>query len=143
MAGANPDAKNCFDGLNRFRKRYPSNINPDPMCWKVPADEHATKDDCAADGDLGMALALLLAHWEQIGHVLTRPLQLNLDGVKASAGIYAPTHRELIRRPSSMTTDVFATPVIAARTTSHLNPSTGKAAPRVGLATTTPSTSAC
>lgn len=28
-------------------------------------------------------------HWNQIGHVLDRPEQLNLDGVKSSKGIYA------------------------------------------------------
>lgn len=28
-------------------------------------------------------------HWHQIGHVLTRPEQLNLDGIPASKGIYA------------------------------------------------------
>lgn len=32
-------------------------------------------------------------HWHQIGHVLTRPSQLNLDHVKPSKGIYAATIR--------------------------------------------------
>ncbi len=62
MAGADADAKACFDGLNRFRKRYPSNINPALMCWKIPANENAVSDDCATDGDLDMAMALLLAN---------------------------------------------------------------------------------
>ena len=62
MAGSDTNAKTCFDGLNRFRKRYPSNINPALMCWKIPASENAVSDDCATDGDLDMALALLLAH---------------------------------------------------------------------------------
>jgi endo-1,4-beta-D-glucanase Y len=62
LAGADPEAKNCFDGLNRFRKRYPSNLNPALMCWKIPANENPVSDDCATDGDLDMALALLLAH---------------------------------------------------------------------------------
>ncbi len=34
-----------------------------------------------------------LVHWRQIGHCLTRPSQLNLDGVRPSQGIYAPTIR--------------------------------------------------
>ena len=34
-----------------------------------------------------------LVHWRQIGHVLDRPSQLDLDGVPASCGIYAPTIR--------------------------------------------------
>jgi endo-1,4-beta-D-glucanase Y len=62
MAGADTNAKACFDGLNRFRKRYPSSINPALMCWKIPANEKTVRDDCATDGDLDMAFALLLAH---------------------------------------------------------------------------------
>jgi endo-1,4-beta-D-glucanase Y len=62
MADADKNAKACFDGLNRFRKRYPSSINPAFMCWKIPANEKAVSGDCATDGDLDMALALLLAH---------------------------------------------------------------------------------
>ncbi|MEH7492005.1 glycoside hydrolase family 43 protein [Neobacillus niacini] len=34
-----------------------------------------------------------LVNWEQIGHVLDRPSQLNLDGGGISGGIYAPTIR--------------------------------------------------
>lgn len=34
-----------------------------------------------------------LVHWRQIGHVLDRPAQLDLDNVPASCGIYAPTIR--------------------------------------------------
>lgn len=62
MAGADTNARACFDGLNRFRKRYPSSINPALMCWKIPANEKTVRDDCATDGDLDMAFALLLAH---------------------------------------------------------------------------------
>ncbi len=62
MAGADTNARTYFDGLDRFRKRYPSNINTNLMCWKIPAAEGAVSDDCATDGDLDMALALLLAH---------------------------------------------------------------------------------
>ena len=62
MAGADTNAKACFDGLNRFRKRFPSSINPALMCWKIPADEKSVRADCATDGDFDMAFALLLAH---------------------------------------------------------------------------------
>ncbi|MCU0857396.1 MAG: glycosyl hydrolase family 8, partial [Pontiellaceae bacterium] len=62
MAGADTNAKVCFDGLNRFRKRYPSSIDPVLMCWTVPANEISPNDDCATDGDLDMAMALLLAY---------------------------------------------------------------------------------
>ena len=62
MAGADPQAKSLFDGLDRFRQRYPSSINPSFMCWKVPASEKKVINDSASDGDLDMALALLMAH---------------------------------------------------------------------------------
>jgi alpha-N-arabinofuranosidase len=34
-----------------------------------------------------------LVNWRQIGHVLDRPSQLNLDGIRPSGGLYAPTIR--------------------------------------------------
>lgn len=34
-----------------------------------------------------------LAHWEQIGHVVDRPGQLDYDGIASSGGLYAPTIR--------------------------------------------------
>jgi alpha-N-arabinofuranosidase len=34
-----------------------------------------------------------LVHWRQLGHVLDRPSQLPLDGVRPSGGLYAPTIR--------------------------------------------------
>ena len=35
-----------------------------------------------------------LVNWKQIGHVLTRPSQVMLTGVRASGGVFAPTIRE-------------------------------------------------
>jgi endo-1,4-beta-D-glucanase Y len=62
MADRDPDAKKYFDGLDAFRKHFPSGINPAFMCWKIPADEKPRRDDSATDGDLDIAYALLLAH---------------------------------------------------------------------------------
>ena len=45
-----------------------------------------------------------LVNWRQIGNVLDRPSQLNLDGVKASDGIYAATIRFHNGRGSCFTT---------------------------------------
>ena len=68
-----------FDGLNCFRKRHPSSINPALMCWKIPADENVVSDDCATDGDLDMALALLLAHeqWGDAAYLVEATNYLN------------------------------------------------------------------
>lgn len=46
-----------------------------------------------------------LVNWEQIGHCLTRRSQLDLDGVKSSGGIYAPTIRHHGGRFYMVTTD--------------------------------------
>jgi len=67
MADADPAARACFDGLDRFRRHFPSNINPIFMCWKIPKNEKPTADDCATDGELDMAYALLAAYqrWKE------------------------------------------------------------------------------
>lgn len=62
MADADSQARQIFDGLNRFRKRYPSSINPDFMAWKIPPAEKRPGTDSATDGDMDMAMALLMAH---------------------------------------------------------------------------------
>jgi len=60
IAGYDPKAKEYFDGLNRFRKRYPSIVNEAFMCWKVN-EAKPKKDDSATDGDIDIATALLMA----------------------------------------------------------------------------------
>ena len=47
-----------------------------------------------------------LVHWKQIGHALTKPSQLPLDGVRPSQGIYAPTIRHHAGTFYMITTDV-------------------------------------
>lgn len=61
MAGEDPSARTCFDGLDRFRLRFPSSINSALMCWKIPASEQPGKNDAATDGELDIAYALLMA----------------------------------------------------------------------------------
>jgi len=62
MAGVDPNAREIFDGLDRFRKRFHSSINPAFMSWKIAPNERPPHTDSATDGDLDMALALLMAH---------------------------------------------------------------------------------
>jgi endo-1,4-beta-D-glucanase Y len=59
MAGHDPDAQNLFDGLWRFARAHPSDIDSDLMGWIVPPD--GSGNDSAFDGDCDMAYALLLA----------------------------------------------------------------------------------
>jgi len=91
MAGADPAAKTCFDGLNRFRKWYPSDINPALMCWQIPASEADTADDCATDGDLDMALALLLAYhqWGETNYLTEATNLINAIGTYLVRGDFS------------------------------------------------------
>jgi hypothetical protein len=52
-----------FDGLYRFFRAHPSRFSPDLMAWLQagPKLANAEGDDSAADGDLDIAYALLLA----------------------------------------------------------------------------------
>ena len=64
MAGAEPRAREFFDGLWRFARAHPSRINPRLMAWMQVAGEGNAPDggdDSATDGDLDIAHALLLA----------------------------------------------------------------------------------
>ncbi len=62
MADADPQARSLFEGLDRFRKRYPSKINPAFMAWKIPSSEKTLSNDSATDGDMDMAMSLLMAY---------------------------------------------------------------------------------
>jgi len=84
MAGADPEARLLFDGLWRFARAWPSDIDSRLMGWQIPIDE----DDgnaSAFDGDADIAYALLLAsrQWPEGGY-LTAAKEV-LDGQLASA----------------------------------------------------------
>ncbi|RLB76590.1 MAG: beta-glucanase [Deltaproteobacteria bacterium] len=62
MAGHDPGAKTIFDGLWRFAKQHPSEIDSRLMAWRVSEDNPQEGDnDSAFDGDADIAFALLLA----------------------------------------------------------------------------------
>ena len=73
MAGADPQARELFDGLWRFARAHPSRINPRLMAWmQVTGEKNAPgDDDSATDGDMDIAQALLLAdaQWGSAGPV--------------------------------------------------------------------------
>ncbi|WP_229753248.1 S-layer homology domain-containing protein [Paenibacillus segetis] len=66
MAGHDPDAKKYFDGMYRYFRAHPSEINPDLMAWQQADTGTEIKDingvDSATDGDMDIAYALLLAN---------------------------------------------------------------------------------
>jgi len=59
MAGYDDEARALFDGLYRYARAHPSEVDPRLMAWKQPPDENG--NDSAFDGDADIAYALLLA----------------------------------------------------------------------------------
>ena len=115
MADVDPQAHAKFDGLNRFRKRYPSKINPAFMCWKIPANEKVVSDDSATDGDTDMAFALLLAHrkWgekkylreaESLIHALAKTLIRSDDTLRLGDWDTDDSKPEMVRSSDLMPT---------------------------------------
>ncbi len=72
MAGtgsyAEPDAKKYFDGMYRFLKAHPCRSSNNLMSWQVLSDgsggETSYQDYSATDGDLDIAYAFVLAHYQ-------------------------------------------------------------------------------
>jgi endo-1,4-beta-D-glucanase Y len=73
MAGYEQSAQFYFNGLYRYFKSYPSNINNNLMDWQqVHCDDSPSDDDnSASDGDIDIAFSLLLAHkqWGSLGEI--------------------------------------------------------------------------
>ncbi|WP_244918806.1 glycosyl hydrolase family 8 [Paenibacillus dendritiformis] len=65
MAGHDPNAKKLFDGMYRYFRAHPSEINKDLMAWQQSDTNGAIIDsngaNSATDGDMDIAYALLLA----------------------------------------------------------------------------------
>ncbi|HTP10427.1 MAG TPA: glycoside hydrolase family 43 protein [Anaerolineae bacterium] len=66
---------------------------PDPSICRVGADYYLATSTFEYFPGLPIFHSRDLVHWHQLGHVLDRPSQLPLDGVRPSGGLYAPTIR--------------------------------------------------
>jgi len=66
---------------------------PDPSICRVGEDYYLVTSTFEYFPGLPIFHSRDLVHWHQIGHVLDRPSQLPLDGVRPSGGLYAPTIR--------------------------------------------------
>jgi xylan 1,4-beta-xylosidase len=76
-----------------FRNPILSGCYPDPSICRVGGDYYLVNSTFEYFPGLPIFHSRNLVHWRQIGHVLDRPSQLDLDEVRASAGLYAPTIR--------------------------------------------------
>jgi endoglucanase len=87
MAGYDANAQVEFDGLYRWYKAHPSNINPILMNWRQGANCLSTGNDAATDGDLYIAYGLLLAHrqWGSTGAInYLNEATILINAIKAS-----------------------------------------------------------
>jgi alpha-N-arabinofuranosidase len=76
-----------------FRNPILSGFYPDPSICRVGDDYYLVTSTFEYFPGLPILHSRDLIHWRQIGHVLDRPSQLPLDGVRPSGGLYAPTIR--------------------------------------------------
>lgn len=78
---------------------------PDPSVCRVGQDYFLVTSSFEYFPGVPIFHSRDLVRWKQIGHVLNRKSQLNLDGAKSSGGIYAPTIRHHDGRFYVVTTD--------------------------------------
>ena len=66
---------------------------PDPSICRVGEDYYLVTSSFEYFPGIPIFHSRDLVNWQQLGHVLDRPSQLPLSGVKSSGGIFAPTIR--------------------------------------------------
>jgi alpha-N-arabinofuranosidase len=76
-----------------FRNPILPGCYPDPSICRVGDDYYLVTSTFEYYPGLPIFHSRDLIHWHQIGHVLNRPSQLPLEGIRSSGGLYAPTIR--------------------------------------------------
>ena len=80
-------------GGRRFDNPILPGFHPDPSICRVGDDFYLVNSSFEYFPGVPIFHSRDLVNWRQIGHVLTRKSQLNLDKMGSSRGIYAPTLR--------------------------------------------------
>jgi alpha-N-arabinofuranosidase len=70
-----------------------SGFYPDPSIVRVEEDFYLVTSSFAYYPGIPLFHSRDLVHWTQLGHVLDRPSQLDLDSLRISRGVFAPTIR--------------------------------------------------
>jgi xylan 1,4-beta-xylosidase len=78
---------------DRFRNPILPGSHPDPSICRVGRDYYIVTSTFEYFPGLPVHHSRDLVNWHLLGHVLSRPEQLNLDRVRPSGGLYAPTIR--------------------------------------------------
>lgn len=79
--------------MKKYKNPIIPGFYPDPSICRVDDDYYLVTSSFEFFPGIPIFHSKDLVHWSQIGHVLDRPSQLDLDGVGPSKGIYAPTIR--------------------------------------------------
>lgn len=79
--------------MRTFKNPIIPGFYPDPSIVRVDEDYYLVTSSFEYFPGVPIFHSRDLVHWRQIGHVLDRPSQLNLDGIQPSRGIWAPTIR--------------------------------------------------
>lgn len=86
-----------MDSLNNSKNYFNNPIlpgfYPDPSICRVGEDYYLVTSSFAYYPGVPIFHSRDLVHWEQLGHILDRPSQLDLGDVEQSRGIFAPTIR--------------------------------------------------
>ena len=76
-----------------FHNPILSGCYPDPSICRLGEDYYLVTSTFEYFPGLPVFHSRDLVHWHQIGHVLDRPSQLDLDEIRPSGGLFAPTIR--------------------------------------------------
>lgn len=79
--------------MKTFRNPILPGFYPDPSICRVGEDYYMVTSSFEYYPGVPIFHSKDLIHWRQLGHVLDRPSQLNLDDTPSSRGIYAATIR--------------------------------------------------
>ena len=89
----NIDRREAIDMVN-FENPVLPGFYPDPSICRVGDDYYLVNSSFEFFPGIPLFHSRDLVHWEQIGHVLTRRSQIDLEDENPSKGIWAPTIRE-------------------------------------------------
>ncbi|WP_394618220.1 glycoside hydrolase family 43 protein [Lentzea sp. JNUCC 0626] len=79
--------------MGQFENPILPGSHPDPSVCRVGSDYYLVTSTFEYFPGLPLYHSRDLVHWRLLGHVLDRPSQLPLQGVRPSGGLYAPTIR--------------------------------------------------
>ncbi|MDR2792129.1 MAG: glycoside hydrolase family 43 protein [Treponema sp.] len=87
---AGMDARFGEKSLDEYFNPILSGFYPDPSICRKGNDFFLTLSSFSYYPGVPIFHSKDLIHWKSLGHVLNRPSQLNLDGIRLNGGVYAP-----------------------------------------------------